>query len=114
MRQHIGAHLLKKIDSISIMTCGYCGRVGTCNISIKVNVSKTILPVSSCLYYVKFSMASAANVVTSSPCTNRPDTCSICGQVFWTYCFKAHFDSMHPESLCPHIISDNEIALLLK
>jgi len=44
----------------------------------------------------------------NNKCTNRPEACSICGEVFLTYNFESHFNKSHKDLYCPFIVTEEE------
>ena len=95
MRLHVAKHILSLNNGLNVQTCGYCGRIGHCNISLKAQKHGTNIPFSNCPYYYNFSLKSADNVVKSNPCTNRPEHFLICASDFWTYNFAPSFKNSH-------------------
>ena len=67
MRNHVARHILSMPGGPNIVTCGFCGITGNCSIAIRTNVSKTVIQLSNCPYYSKFSMKTASNVTASNP-----------------------------------------------
>ena len=90
MRKHIGSHIL--IDSLEDV-CGFCGMSG-CSIGIvqgsgRGKTASKIIS-SDCEYRVKLSLKAAEKSTKSSPCTNRPVTCSLCNVTEWSYNMLGH------------------------
>ena len=110
MRGHVAKHILNLADGPSVQSCGFCGLSGNCSISLIENV-KNAIPHSNCDYYYKFSIKPVAKEFSiSGKCTNRPEVCKLCEQVFWTYNFESHFKKSHKGHECPYIVSDQEKA----
>ena len=55
------------------------------------------IPQSSCSYFEKFSIKSAAKLTKTSPCTNRPIECPTCKRIFWSYNMYKHFQVNHSD-----------------
>ena len=89
MRQHVGSHILSKDIESSQNVCGFCGTADTCDISICRGSGRgktaSEIPQSTCSYFEKFSLKSAAKSTKTSPCTNRPIECPTCKRIFWSY-----------------------------
>ena len=107
MRLHVARHILMMQNGPTPQTCGFCGQKG-CLISTEVNKSKTVKVLSSCQYFYPFSMKSAAKMSANCPTTNRPENCSVCNNIFWTYNMEIHYKLAHPTVSCPFLISDDE------
>ena len=91
MQLLVAKHILSMNNGPNNQNCGYCRRIGYCNISIETRILS-----SNCPYYYKFSMKSVEKLVVSNPCTNRPELCLLCGNVFWIYNFETHYFNSHP------------------
>ena len=115
MRLHIGQHLINNNIDQNTRNCGFCGNVG-CSIAIVHTTgrgsNKTMGPSApGCKYFYKFSLASAAKVNDSSPCTNRPVECDLFKLVFWSYNMRSHYDEVHSSNELParFLLSNDEI-----
>jgi len=82
MRLHAAKNILSMNNGPNNQNCGYCGRIGYCNISIETLKQGTRIPSSNCPYYYKFSIKSVEKVVVSNPCIIRPELCLLFGNVF--------------------------------
>ena len=89
MRQHVGFHILSKDIESSQNVCGFCGSADSCDISICRGSGRgktaSEIPQSTCSYFEKSSLKSAAKSTKTSPCTNRPIECATCKRIFWSY-----------------------------
>ena len=117
MRQHIGAHFVK--GEVQNM-CGFCG-LTSCDINIACGSGRgktaSEIPTSTCEYYEKFSIKSAAKVSKTSPCTNRPVGCPLCKpkRTLWSYNMYKHYEDNHSDYPRQNwIITDEEKGLLQK
>jgi hypothetical protein len=133
MRQHMGYHLLcdASYEATASMPCGICGgesaqyspdltQVPGC----ATWLTKTSQPVIQCKLAgeVKFSIAVAAKVHHTHPCTNRPLKCPTCpskpGVIHWKLNMTKHFARSHVGTTIPpdflHLLStsDDEIRML--
>ena len=118
MRCHVAKHILNAQVPDNQNTCGYCGIIG-CKIEL-VKTSghgayKTFGPKSNCKYYYSFSLKAASKITKRSPCTNRPIECHLCSQVYWSYNFSFHFETMHSSAISSQKfeISEEERKLVL-
>jgi hypothetical protein len=118
LHNHMGAHILlepnwsKYGKAKPVMPCGLCGvrdaimcktpiaseQVIGCPISaVKPRGASVLKPMHQCKllsgYDCEYSMTSRASSVASSPCTNRPVTCPICGLYGWSYNMEVHVAS---------------------
>ena len=110
MRQHVAGHLLKKTAVIEENTCGFCGRKGTCTLTLKISSkTKNAVPNSNCPSYIPLKLKSASSFshsrnATANHCTNIPVVCPACekggrkDQLFWKYNLPKHY-SIHHESI---------------
>ena len=107
MRSHVAKHILSKELVPNVHTCGYCGLTG-CSIMLKKTSGSgknaTLGPISDCVYYRKFSIKSAVN----SSCSNRPVSCQICSNTYWSYNLDLHYKVAHHGIEAPKMISEFE------
>lgn len=94
--------------------CGFCGLVGSCETSVRVQ-RKVEKIVSTCSYApkpnpnsneVEMGVKRARTSTETSPCTNLPLECMLCSSrkqkvCVWKYCMPAHIRQVHggPDSL---------------
>ena len=110
MRQHIGKHLVKLEINPNQKTCGFCGCIG-CSVELKksgIGKKAVNIVASDCKYFLKYNLAASKKSTTYSPCTNHPDNCSICKNVYWTYNMEEHYKFSHPSVTSPFLLSDDE------
>ncbi|TFY75125.1 hypothetical protein EWM64_g8887, partial [Hericium alpestre] len=103
---------LVAVTEIGDNLCGFCGRTGTCTLTL-TKPSKTIIPNSDCPYFIKFSLLAAEKTTTSGLATNCPLQCDIClsqelqgryrlaKHVYWSYNLPAHVETKHPSASIP-------------
>ena len=109
---HIGQHILLGNLTTHSNTCGFCGGL-TCQIKIILSsgsgVHKTFAPHSNCTFFYKFNLKSAEKVSARTPCTNRPVSCSICSETYWSCNLKQHYLEKHYQQIYEvHQISQEE------
>ncbi|TFY82904.1 hypothetical protein EWM64_g1119 [Hericium alpestre] len=126
MRDHVSMHVLAarfglrdKNGGVPMPAnrqyCGFCGREGTCVVTLKAS-RNVLIPVSQdCPYYYKFAMKVAEKTTKSGPSTNRPITCPLCtdstrcsgnidsSHVVWTYNLPKHLAEKHLKASEDHI-----------
>ena len=73
----------------------FCG--GQIKIIIRVLELIKHSPHSNCNFFYKFNLKSAKRVSARSPCTNRPFSCSICFETYWSYYLKQHYLEKHQQ-----------------
>ena len=112
LRAHIGRHILKK--DVSSLACGYCGSFEWLLYRTEKTTHKTIIPASNCKLYIKFSLKSALTSRERTPCSNRPVSCQLCKNVYWSYALQDHYTAVHTGETYPLVISDEEKKLMLK
>jgi hypothetical protein len=121
MRMHIGVHILKN-DIIGNNICGFCGRVDTCEVTMKASSKKGpkkiyTIEESDCHYTYTYGRSKKFNKKTN-PCTNRVERCPIesCLSNVWNYNFLEHLEDKHVGVECPEElkISEAEKKHLLK
>ena len=105
MRLHIGKHILK--SEVDVHWCGYCGSIG-CTISLKKTSHNTLIPTSNCVNFVKFLLKADESVKERNPCSNRPERCDVCKEIYWSYAMEKHYGEKHSDVCCPIQISKNE------
>ncbi|KAE9389484.1 hypothetical protein BT96DRAFT_834837, partial [Gymnopus androsaceus JB14] len=105
--EHNGAHLLHNstIDR-STEPCGLCLRPSSlCRIYLKKNCGRKSnfqinLRKSKCTNLAKFSYKTATTSSKTSPCSNVPLLCDLCGGIgaaaVWRYNMKHHLMNVHP------------------
>ncbi|KAG1673443.1 hypothetical protein FOA52_002209 [Chlamydomonas sp. UWO 241] len=95
MREHIGHHIL--IGDIPTSACGFCGQVGDCHSYLDRGSKRSIVPVSSCAYFYKFSVKVTQQA--HGKCSNLPMLCSACmtPTYVWKYHMERHWEAVHPD-----------------
>ncbi|KAJ7934543.1 hypothetical protein B0H13DRAFT_1591568 [Mycena leptocephala] len=66
---------------------------------------------SMCLYKISFRYAIAATSTSTSPCSNVPVICPLCGPkraAVWKYSLDAHFRTVHRLADAQIVITDDE------
>lgn len=105
--EHIGSHILHDISiDRDLEVCGLCLRPSPqCRFQLQKSKGRNGLPAinisaSSCPNLIRFQYKVAAKSTPSSPCSNVPLSCPLCGAVIWRYNLRVHFKNQHPSSLC--------------
>ncbi|KAK1221659.1 hypothetical protein PQX77_015528 [Marasmius sp. AFHP31] len=107
--EHLSAHILHdpKINR-STQPCGLCLRPhDQCHFVLKKGKGRTggpqiNLAASKCQNLIKFNYRSASEAKASSPCSNVPVECPICGTTrgaVWRYNMQEHFKAQHASTL---------------
>ena len=113
MRRHVGKHILE--DGLENV-CGFCGTQG-CSLELVkssgLGTSATLSSKSNCTHFSKFSLKAAEKSTKSSPCTNRPISCTVCHVVVWSYSLSGHYKQVHQEVVPPVMVPDEEKNLVL-
>ncbi|KAL0564399.1 hypothetical protein V5O48_017648, partial [Marasmius crinis-equi] len=107
--EHFSAHILHDPKVVrSTQPCGLCLRPhDQCHFVLKKGKGRTgglqvNLAASKCQNLIKFSYRSASEAKTSSPCSNVPIECPICGcsrGAVWKYNMHEHFKAEHASTL---------------
>jgi len=116
MRQHIGKHLIKLEIDPNQKTCGFCGCIG-CSVELKksgIGKKSVNIVASDCKHFLKYNLAASKKMTTYSPCTNHPDSCSICKNIYWSYNMEEHFKFSHPSVIPQCYLSDDEKKKVVK
>ncbi|KAJ6609018.1 hypothetical protein B0H10DRAFT_1769221, partial [Mycena sp. CBHHK59/15] len=126
VRPHVGKHILLARQKVpepglfeeigTIMPCGYCGRSGTCSITLQ-KTATTHQPASDCASARSFSIAAALKGSKSTPCTNAPVLCMLCPQdpkqkdrpAVWRYNMLQHIHTSHTNHAPPSNIPPDEV-----
>ena len=119
MRQHVGFHILNEDIESSQNVCGFCGSADSCDISICRGSGRgktaSEIPQSTCSYFEKFSLKSAAKSTKTSPCTNRPIECATCKRIFWSYNMHKYSESNHSDfDRQKWMVTDEEKCLIIQ
>eukprot|EP00475_Leptophrys_vorax_P002215 TRINITY_DN11257_c0_g1_i1.p1 TRINITY_DN11257_c0_g1~~TRINITY_DN11257_c0_g1_i1.p1 ORF type:complete len:482 (-),score=99.55 TRINITY_DN11257_c0_g1_i1:136-1581(-) len=100
MREHVGSHIMDE-GCTSPDACGFCGRSGSCTVTLLQGSAKNIqVPFSQCEYYYKFNLKSALK--DQSACSNVPYQCPACFELerktvhVWKYNMRSHLRQRHP------------------
>lgn len=118
MRMHVGQHILLRqcgvacgVQPTKTEACGFCGDVcedadsTLCYTCLVPGSNPTILKIDSKCSNARSMQYGSAHISSqSSPCTNRPVSCSICKSrpkttrsYVWSYHFLDHMQTCHPE-----------------